>query len=1045
MKLRYLVAFAGLAISGCSAPAVHADFSAQTSPSATVAPADFGALKWRVVGPAVMGGRLDAVAGVPGDPNTIYLGHSSGGLYKTTDGGMTFDAIFDAGRTTSIGAIAVAPSNASVLYVGTGEGFPRNTAALGDGVYRSGDAGKTWRSCGLRGTQHIAKIAIDPNDPNIALVAAIGPEFAPGGERGVYRTTDGCKTWQRVIYVNPTTGGSDVAFDPSNPQIAFAGTFDFLRQPWTFRGGGVGSGLYRSTNGGATWTKLTDPARHNGLPGGIINRVGLSISANHPNTVYAIVPTRTGVLYRSDDGGLQWRLVNKNPDLVFRPFYFSQVRADPDRPDIVWNISGGLQRSTDGGKKFHGVEAGGDNHDLWIDPKNRNRVLLGSDMGFDLSNDDGKTWSFVNTIPSGQIYRVGYDRDVPYHVMGGMQDHEVWWGPNTLWNDAGVSDGSWRNISDWGDGQYAWPDPRNSNIIYEDTHFGDLTRRNLVTGEARYIGPQPLITFGTGAGSSKYRFNWSAPLLVSRYNPNLVYYGGNVLFRSYNQGQSWQVMSPDLTQPCDPSWLLPSGGPITHDNTNAETYCTIWSLAEGANAATMWAGTDDGHLWITRNGGASWDDVSKNISGVPAHAIVAAIEPSKADSNVIYVTFDAHRLGDIHPYVYMTRDGGGTWTPIDRGLPLWAYVVREDPRAPGLLFAGTEDGLWISFDQGAHWQDFRLGMNHVPVYDLQIQPDANDLIAGTHGRGFAILDDLGPLEGLARAVQGEVALFTPADAWRYTSRPYYDLGQNAYVADNKPYGAVISYYLKPHGKARAEATPSPAPVNAGRRRRRGAAGAISSKEKVAIEIVDASGKVVRHIDGTADGGVNRVVWDLTTDPPGYPNAQQDARPFYVFYPLEIDGPEALPGTYTVRLHARGATLSVPLRVRLDPQSDATTADLRAQYDVLARLAADQERGEVWIAQLANHGPKAAALADELRNGNGTQNAGYRYPAKVLDQIAYLRHIIATSFTGPTDAQAALMRGYEQQLDAIGKNVQAMHLPPPPKPKHRELPREAPDP
>jgi photosystem II stability/assembly factor-like uncharacterized protein len=1031
MKLRYVAACASLAFSGCAAPAVHADFSAQTNPSATVAPADFGALKWRVVGPAVMGGRLDAVAGVPGDPNTVYLGHSSGGLYKSIDGGMTFQPIFDAGRTTSIGAIAVAPSNPNVLYAGTGEGFPRNTAALGDGVYRSDDAGKTWRACGLRGTQHIAKIAIDPNDPNVALVAALGPEFAPGGERGVYRTTDGCKTWQRVISVNPTTGGSDAAFDPSDPQIAFAGTFDFLRQPWTFRGGGVGSGLYRSTDGGATWTKLTDPARHDGLPGGIINRVGLSISANHPNVVYAIVPTRSGVLYRSDDGGLQWRLVNKNPDLVFRPFYFSQVRADPDRPDVVWNISGGLQRSTDGGKKFHGVEAGGDNHDLWIDPKNHNRVLLGSDMGFDLSNDDGKTWSFVNVVPFAQIYRVGYDRDVPYHVMGGMQDHEVWWGPNTLWNDVGVSNGSWRNISDWGDGQYAWPDPRNSNIIYEDTHFGDLTRRNLVTGEARYIGPQPLITFGTGANSYKYRFNWSAPLLVSRYNPTLIYYGGNVLFRSYNQGQSWQVISPDLTQPCDPSWLLPSGGPITHDNTNAETYCTIFALAEGSNAATMWAGTDDGHLWVTRDSGGSWTDVSKNISGVPVHAIVASIEQSRVDGNVVYVTFDAHRLGDIHPYVFMTKDGGSSWTRIDRGLPLWAYVVREDPRAPSLLFAGTEDGLWISFDRGAHWQDFRLGMNHVPVYDLQIQPDANDLIAGTHGRGFAILDDLGPLENLARAVQGEVALFGPADAWRYTSRPYYDLGQNAFVADNKPYGAVISYYLKPHGKPNAKATPSPAPTTGFRRRRRGAESPnAKGREKVAIEILDARGNVVRHLDGTADPGVNRVVWDLTTDPPGYPHTKQDPRPYYVFYPLEIDGPEVLPGTYSVRIQARGTTLTVSLRVRLDPQNDATMQDLRAQYNALARLAADQERGEVWLAQLKGRGPEAAAIMDDLRNGNGTQNSGYRQPAQVLDQIAYLRHIISTSFTGPTDAQAALMQQYEQQLDAIGKRVSALPSPSP---------------
>jgi len=1017
MNYRRIAMFACIVFASCATPiSRHAEFSALTTPSATVAPRDFGVLKWRVVGPAVMGGRLDAVAGVPGDPNTIYLAHSSGGLYKSTDGGMTFDPIFDAGFSTAIGAIAVAPSDPSVLYAGTGEGFPRNTAALGDGVFRSNDAGKTWHSCGLAGTQNIAKIAIDPANANIALVAAMGPEFSAGGERGIYRTTDGCRSWQRVIYVNPTTGGSDVTFDPLNGAIAFAGTFDYLRQPWHFRGGGPGSGLYRSTDGGVTWTKLTDAARHDGLPGGIINRVGVSISAHHPNVVYAIVPTRTGVLYRSDDGGLQWRLVNKNPDLVFRPFYFSQVRADPDRPDVVWNISGGLSRSTDGGKRFHYIGAGGDNHDLWIDPDDHRRILLGSDMGFDLSNDDGKTWSFVNTVPFAQVYRVGYDRDVPYHVMGGMQDHEVWWGPNTLWNDYGVAGGSWRNISDWGDGQYAVPDPYDPNIIYEDTHFGDLTRRDLVTGEARYIGPQPMITFGTGAGSWKYRFNWSAPLLISRFAPNALYYGGNVLFRSTDAGQSWSVISPDLTQPCDPKWLAPSGGPITHDNTNAETYCTIYAIAEGMRAGTIWAGTDDGYLDVTHDDGTTWTDVGKNISGVPAHAEVASIEVSKVDGGVAYVTFDAHRLGDTKPYIFMTRDGGATWTRIDRGLPLWAYVVREDPRAPSLLFAGTEDGLWVSFDRGTHWLDFRLGMNHVPVFDLQIQPDADDLIAGTHGRGFAILDDIAPLESLARAVQGNVALFPPADAWRYTSRPYHDLGQNEFVSDNKPYGAVISYYLRP-------GIPSARPKGRQRAKRH---------ETVRIEIVDAKGNVVRHLDGTTDDGVNRVTWDLTTDPPRWPHTKQDPRPYYVFYPLEITGPEVLPGRYTVRLYARGATLSVPLTVRLDPAVQATDAQLQAQYDVLERLAADQERGEAWLAALKDRGPKAAAIADELRNGNGSENAGYKQPAKVIDQIAYLRHIIATAYDGATDAQAALMQTYEAQLDAIGRQI--AKLPPPPKKK-----------
>ena len=960
-----------------------------------------------------MGGRLDAIASIPGDPATVYLGHSSGGLYKSVDGGMNFTAIFDAGRSTAIGAVAIAPSNSKILYVGTGEGFPRNTAALGDGVFRSSDAGKTWQRAGLLRTEHIARIAVDPGNPDVLLVAAMGPEFTPGGERGIYRSADGGKHWTRTLFVNDTTGGSDVAFDPSNASIAFAGTFDYMRRPFTFRGGGTGSGLYRSIDGGATWKKLTDPALHDGLPGGIINRVGFSISAHHSKTMYALVPTKNGMLYRSDDGGDSWRSVNTDQDLVFRPFYFSQVRVDPDDVNRLYIVSGDLNRSTDGGKTFRPVNAGGDNHDLWIDPLNPKRVLLGSDMGYDLSLDGGDNWDYVDTIPFGQVYRVGYDRDVPYHVMGGMQDHEVWWGPNELWNATGVDGGAWLNISDWGDGQYAVPDLRDSHLIYEDTHFGDLTLRDLATGEARYISPMPVITFGQGAASNEYRFSWSAPILLSPSDPNVLYFGANVLFRTRDRGQTWQKISPDLTQPCDKAWLLPSGGPITHDNTNAETYCTIYSIAQGPDANTIWAGTDDGNLERTTDGGVTWTNVAGNIAGLPTHSWVASIETSRADPNTVFVTFDRHRSGDTKPYIFATRDDGTTWTSISKGLPLWAYAVRQDPRAPQLLFAGTEDGVYASFDGGGDWIDLRLGMQHVPVYDLQIQPDYDDLILGTHGRGFAILDDIAPLESLSHAVQTRVTLFAPAAAYRYAARPYHDIGTNAYVANDKPYGVTISYYLAPQPKKKKRAP----------------------KEKVRLEILD-GGSVIRHMDGTADAGINRVTWDLTVDPPGGTNAKQDTRPYYVFYPLQIEGPEVLPGTYTVRLIARGETLDVSAAVRMDPSVTASEQVLRAQYDAILRLARIQEKGESWLAQIADDrkklrrsDPKLAArledFANQLRNGNGSENAGYKNPARVIDQVAYLRHVMSTSFAGPTQIQAELTDRYASQVDAIGAKLEPL--------------------
>lgn len=987
---------------------------------------DLGALKWREVGPAVMGGRLDVAVGVPGDPRTIYLGHSSGGLYKSTDGGLTFAAIFHSGGSSSIGALAVAQSDPKIVFVGTGEGFPRNTAAPGDGVFKSIDAGKTWHYVGLRDTKQIAKIAIDPHDPRVILVAALGPEWLPGGERGVYRSQDGGKTWTRVVFVNSTTGGSDVAFDPQNPSIVYAGTFDFIRRPWTFRGGGPGSGLYRSADNGRTWEKLTAPALHDGLPGGTINRVGVSVCYEHPNVVYAFVPNKRGVLYRSDDAGSHWKLVNASGDIDFRPFYFSQLRADPHDPNRVYLPSEGNQVSTDGGKTFKHLGGGGDNHDIWIDPQNPDRLLNASDFGLDMSADRGKTWDHLNTVPFAQVYRVGYDDALPYHIMGGMQDHEVWWGPNSLWNDDGVPSGAWRNISQWGDGQYALPDPRDSNVIYEDTHFGDLVRRDLRTGEARYISPQPAITFGTGAGAYRYRFSWSAPLYISPHDPSVVYFGGNVLFKSTDEGTSWQTISPDLSQPCNRAYLGPSGGPLGHDDTNAEAYCTIYAISEDAgDPNTLWVGTDDGNLEITRDGGKRWTNVVANVRGLPAHSWVSSIHASHVTPGTAYVCFDRHRFGDERPYAYVTTDYGKHWSNISRGLPSYAYVVLEDPRQPLLLFAGTQQGVSASFDRGAHWTSLQLGQPPVPVYDLKIQPQANDLIAGTHGRGFWILDDITPLERLAEAVGKKATLFAPMPAWRYVSRPTYEQGRGGFVSQNKPYGVAFSYYL--------------APLK-GRKK----------YDRVTIRITDAAGKLVRSLHGPAKRGVNRTVWDLHADPPRGKDVVQDTREYYVFYSPAIDGPEVAPGTYTATLIADGRTYSrsTPVQVNLDPAVGATAAALKAQYDALWQLVVIQEQGEVTlnelhgldaqIAKLLAHKPPAAirkellsyraavdALSGRLVNGNGGENAAYQHPAQLIDQIAYLRHIEATYTGALTDAQQALADRYAAQMSRLNAEATAL--------------------
>lgn len=961
-----------------------------------------------------MGGRLDAVAGIPGNAKIVYLAHSSGGLWKSEDGGLSFASVFQAGQTAAVGAVAIDPRDPQRLLIGTGEGFPRNTAAYGDGIWLSVDAARHWRNTGLSDSGSIAKIAFDPQDDRIVLAAAIGHEFAPGGDRGIYRSSDGGLHWSRVLYVNETTGGSDIAFDPHDGNIVYAGTFDFLRRPWTMRSGGPGSGLYKSTDAGRTWRRLTDPALHNGLPDGPINRVGVNVCSSNPRIVYAFVPVKKGMLYRSLDGGAHWELRNSSQEINFRPFYFSQVRCDPSNPQRVFAVAGGLTVSKDGGIHFHNAGGGGDNHDLWIDPKDPQRLLNGSDLGFDYSVDGGKTWNFDNVVPFAQIYRVGYDMDVPYHVMGGLQDHEVWRGPNeTLNTNDGVGGGAWLNISDWGDGQYAMADPRDPNIVYEDTHFGDLARENLLTGERRYISPQPIIGFGTPPSTNKYRFNWSAPLLISRFDPDVIYFGGNVLFRSGDQGNSWSEFSPDLTR-CEPSQLAASGGPITFDETNAETYCTIYAIGEDAkDPATVWYGTDNGHVELTRDGGKNWQDVIANVPGLPLPARVSSLAPSPATSGVAYATFDRHQWNDYAPYAYVTRDYGKSWAAIGRGLPSYVHVVREDPRNSQLLYAGTETGALASFDGGAHWNDIRLGIPHVAIFDLQVHPRDNDLILGSHGRGFYVLDDVTPFQQWTRATSAGTYLFPPMPALRYSSSFYREHGRGEFVSDNKPYGALLSLYL-----AR---TPPAAP---------------KAKPAVNVRVLDAQKQLVAAFPVTVHAGLNRFTWDLRTLPPSGRATVQDRRRNYIFYSMRITGPQVLPGTYTLEVDAPGGVVTAPLVVAMDPHHPAAAADLQAQYDALMGLAATQERAEVAIARLENLRRQIAAVRaragslgpaldaydgslsaqlDRLRN---PEPSGYRRPAMVSEQLAYLRNTIEQYDGPPTSTQQNFAKQYAGEMTQI---------------------------
>lgn len=972
-------------------------------------PAPFGDLQWRAVGPAVMGGRLDAVAGVPGQPNIIYLGHSSGGLFKSTDGGAKFVPVFDKEATLSIGAIAISPKDPNVVYVGTGEGFPRYPASIGDGVYKSVDGAKTWQNVGLHTSERIARIAIDPNDPNIVLVAAMGHEWGPNEERGIFRSTDAGATWKRVLFVNNTTGASDVQFNPKNPNIVYAGMFDYLRQPWSIRQGGPGSGLYRSSDAGKTWTRLNDASLHNGLPAGLVDRVGVAISPSNPKVVYSFLPNKDGLLYRSADDGAHWTMVNASRNIDSRHFYFSQVRVDPVDENRVYVLSGEFLVSEDGGKTFRVIHAGGDNHDLWIDPTNADRLLEGSDMGFYMSNDHGVTWDYLNTVPFGQAYRVGFDMDEPYHVMAGFQDHEVWWGPNEKWSDSGVTNGDWRHLVVWGDGNYAFADPRNANTVYLDTHFGDITRVNLKTGEARFITPYPVSEAGTGVGDFKYRFSWDAPVYMSPHNPDVIYFGAQVLFKTSDGGNTWSIISPDLSTD-NPAEMKSSGGPVSPDNSNAEAHCTIFAISEDAvNPNVLWVGTDDGNLQITRDGGHHWSNVVSNVPGLPPNSWVSSIHASHTVAGRAYVSFDRHQLDDFASYVYVTDDYGKTWRKISDGISSYVHVVFEDPRQPNLLYAGTQLGIFASFDRGKTWSDLRLGLPHLPVYDITVHPRDNDLIVATHARGIYILDDVTALQQLAEAQSSPAKLFPPMPAVRFIPTPSVRRGVRPFVAKNKPYGAVLSYYLSPS--------------------------AAQPNEKVELEISDSTGKHVRTLKGTSQPGINRVVWDLREDIPGAtkPDPVTPGRSAGPGRPMR--GAKVLPGIYAVDLSAGEHRTSAKLTVKMDPRRTYNREDLIAEQQAERRLLAMEQQANhaLWEihsldtqltslqGRLANTplGREASALQTQLQNISlQLQNTKPSHPPAVLQQLMFLNHLFDLYDGAPTKAQSEWIGRNGEQLAVV---------------------------
>ena len=933
-------------------------FSQESQSRSTIETALAG-LEWRSIGPANMGGRTADVEGVPGDPNIVYVATASGGLWKTTNGGTTWKPIFERQGTLSIGDIALAPSNPDIVWVGTGESNVRNSVSFGDGVYKSTDGGKTWQHMGLRDSERVSAIAIHPQNPDIVYVGALGHAFGPNEERGVFMTTDGGKTWNKTLFTDNQHGVSDLEINSSNPNILYAGLWSFERKPWTHRSGSENGGLYKSIDGGRTWTKLTK-----GLPK-LIGRIGVRVAPSNPNVVYAILEAKDGTMYRSDDGGENFRQVSKETRIVSRGFYYTTVRVDPTNENRVFAVASSLFVSIDGGKTYRSITGRThiDYHALWIDPKNPRRMWQGQDGGIAVSADGGETWEYVNNIPLGQFYQLHADNRLPfYFVMGGLQDNGTWTGPSRTREPSGIMNDDWRMVS-FGDGFYVVNHPDDPEIYLSESQGGNILRTEFRTREQQEVNP-----WGRGSGDGpaegeKYRFNWNAPILMSPHDGKTIYFGGNVVFKSNDFGKTWEQISNDLTTN-DPQKQKDAGGPIGIENTTAEYHTTIISLAESpVQKGQIWVGTDDGNLQLTNDGGKTWSNLIRNVPGIAANSPVSHVEPSHASAQVAYVTFDRHMMDDFRPYIFKTTDGGKTWQNISGNLPAKAYlqVLREDPKNPNLIYAGTELGLFGSYDGGRQWIPLNLkNKPNVAVHDIVVHPRENDLIVATHGRSIWILDDATPVQQLdAQLLERPAHLFPVRPALRFATRfSRYGIGDKIFTGPNPSYGSLITYYLKEKP---------------------------DEKAVFKVQIFDRSKKLVMELDRPArEKGLNRVAWNLRH------SGAEVRRP-----PTEEEsmfgdgsrGPLVLPGTYTVRLTIGDRTLEQPAEVRMDPAVSVTPVDLEAQLNLQMKVR-DMQTGVNTALRFLD------SLESQVKNTQTTAKTLYKEPDKVLTKALedYLKEI-----------------------------------------------------
>ncbi|HTO92539.1 MAG TPA: hypothetical protein VMJ70_15515 [Candidatus Sulfotelmatobacter sp.] len=1022
-------------------------------------------LEWRCIGP-YRGGRVTAVSGVEGQRSVYYFGGTGGGVWKTVDGASSWRPISDGQLGTgSVGAIAVAPSDPNVIYAGMGEACIRGNMSAGDGVYKSTDAGRTWKNVGLADTRQIGQVRVDPRDPDRVYVAALGHAFGPNHDRGVYRSTDGGVTWKNVLFVNDSTGAVDLAMDPSNSRVLYASMWQVIRTPWSLESGGQGSGLYRSTDGGDSWKLL----KGTGLPGGVVGRIGVTISPADPNRVWAIVESDKGGVYRSDDGGRTWSRTNEERKLRQRAWYFSHIFADPKNADVVYVLNVGCFRSKDGGQTFAPIRTPhGDNHDLWIDPQDPQRMIESNDGGANVSMDGGLSWSRLDNQPTAQFYHVVADDQFPYHLYGAQQDNSTV-GIASRTRGFGIGASDWHDVGGCESG-YIAAEPGNPDIVFSGCYDGYIGRYQQSTQEERDVSVYPDNPMGSGAEGMKYRFQWTFPIVASPNDPKTLYAAGNILFKSLNEGQSWQAISPDLTRN-DPTKLGPSGGPITKDNSSVEYYCTIFAMAESpAEPGVLWTGSDDGLVHVSRDDGKNWSDVTPR--DLPAWSMISQIAPSPHDKGTAFVAANRYKLEDDRPFAYVTRDYGKTWKKISDGLPQHSFVrvVREDPVREGLLYCGTESGIYFSPDAGARWWPLRLNapgsaaayrsaasratartrpddaarvaeeeprgmLPVVPVTDLIVKD--NDLAVSTQGRSFWILDDIAPLRQMNDAVmREEFHLFAPSPGYLFGGGGGF--GGGGAVGQNPPHGALIYYTLRDEPR---------------------------EKDEIALEILDESGAVLRKITNHAepDAGASTGGEDDDEAPPAPPQPKIPARAGLnrfawdfripdatrfkgiVLWDGSLRGPEVVPGRYQVRLTVGGKSQTQPLEVRKDPRFPTTVEDYQKKFDFLRdirdkisaahdavvhiRDARDQIKSVVARAapldrdsSIANSArsltTRLSAIEDSLyQTRNRSSEDPLNFPIRLDNKLASLAGTVDGANAPPTDQAYDVQRDLYARTDA----------------------------